>query len=172
MMKYPQHIQMLSRRLWIFRLLTACLAPVLFLVLLEAGLRIIGYGFPASTFVKCEINGKPAWCSNNRFGLRFFPREIARGMLPFAVRAEKPANTYRIFILGESAAEGDPMPAFSFGRQLQVLLREQHPQVNFEVFTAAMTAINSHVIVKIAEDCARLKPDLFIWFNSEKVGEI
>ncbi|MGA2093862.1 MAG: tetratricopeptide repeat protein [Sedimentisphaerales bacterium] len=172
MMKYPLHIQMSSRRLWMFRLLTACLAPVLFLVLLEGGLRIIGYGFPVSTFVKCEINGHTFWCSNNRFGWRFFPREISRALLLFTVKDEKPANTYRIFILGESAAEGDPMPAFSFGRQLQVLLREQYPQVNFEVFTAATVAINSHVIVKIAEDCSRLKPDLFIIYmgNNEVVG--
>jgi tetratricopeptide (TPR) repeat protein len=172
MKKNLPHIQISSRQLWIFRLLTACLVPVLFLVLLEAGLRIIGYGFPASTFVKCEINGKTFWCSNNRFGWRFFPRETTRSILSFAVSDEKPANTYRIFILGESAAEGDPMPGFSFGRQLQVLLREQYPQVNFEVFTAAMTAINSHVIVKITEDCVRLKPDLFIIYmgNNEVVG--
>jgi tetratricopeptide (TPR) repeat protein len=165
-------VQMSSRRLWMFRILTACLAPLLFLVLLEAGLRIIGYGYPTSTFVKCEINGKNAWFSNNKFGLRFFPREIARGFLRFTIKDEKPANTYRIFILGESAAAGDPIPEFSFGRQLQILLREQYPQTNFEVFTAATVAINSHVIVKIAEDCSHLKPDLFIIYmgNNEIVG--
>jgi tetratricopeptide (TPR) repeat protein len=168
---FPQ-IQMSSRRLWMFRILTACLAPILFLVLFEAGLRIIGYGYPTSIFVKCEINGKTAWCSNNKFGWRFFPREISRAMLRFTVMDEKPANTYRIFIVGESAAEGDPMPEFSFGRQLQLLLRKQYPHINFEVFTAATVAINSHVIVKIAEECSHLKPDLFIIYmgNNEVVG--
>ena len=161
-----------TRRLWLFRIIIAVVAPILLLALLEVVLRIAGFGFPASTFVKYKVDGKTVWCSNNRFGWWFFPPQISREFMPFVVPDEKAEDTYRIFILGESAAQGDPSPAYSFGRHLAVMLREQYPSVKFEVITAAMTAINSHAIVKIAEDCARLKPDLFIIYmgNNEVVG--
>ena len=161
-----------ARRLWLFRVIVAVVAPILLLVLLEVVLRVAGFGFPASTFVKCEVNGKSIWCSNNKFGWRFFSPEISRQFEPFTVSAEKGADTYRIFVLGESAALGEPDSAYCFGRFLRVMLRRQYPSVNFEVFTAAMPAINSHAIVPIARDCARLKPDLFIIYmgNNEVVG--
>jgi tetratricopeptide (TPR) repeat protein len=85
---------------------------------------------------------------------------------------EKSAGTVRIFVLGESAAQGVPEPSFSFGRILEVLLRERYPGVKFEVINAAMTAINSHVCREIARDCAARDPDLFIVYmgNNEVVG--
>jgi tetratricopeptide (TPR) repeat protein len=166
------------RRLWLFRVITIVVTPILLLVMLEVALRVAGYGFPASTFIKYEApagdeaNGKTLYCSNSKFGWWFFPREIARQFEPFVVPAEKSADTYRIFVLGESAAQGDPEPSYGFSRQLAVMLRQEYPSVNFEVFNASMTAINSHAIVKITEDCARLRPDLFIVYagNNEVVG--
>jgi tetratricopeptide (TPR) repeat protein len=167
-----RQIQISRRRLWLFRIAVAVVAPILFLTLLEVVLRLVGFGFPASTFVKYKVDGKTVWCSNNKFGWWFFPPQISREFMPFVVPAEKSADTYRIFILGESAAQGDPSPGYCFGRQLEVMLRELYPTVKFEVTTAAMTAINSHAIVHIAEDCARLKPDLFVIYmgNNEVVG--
>ncbi len=37
------------------------------------------------------------------------------------------AGTYRIFVLGESAAMGDPDPAYAFSRYLEVMLRQRYP---------------------------------------------
>jgi tetratricopeptide (TPR) repeat protein len=141
-------------------------------MLLEVTLRVTGYGYPAATFVRAKANGRTVYYSNPKFGWRFFPPEIARVLDPFVVPADKTDNTYRIFILGESAAQGDPDPSYCFGQQLSVMLRQQYPSVSFEVFTVAMAAINSHAIVPIAEDCARLKPDLFVVYmgNNEVVG--
>jgi tetratricopeptide (TPR) repeat protein len=67
---------------------------------------------------------------------------------------------------------GIPDPAYSFGRILEVMLREQYPGVQFEVVNAAMTAINSHVAREIARDCAAREPDLFVVYlgNNEVVG--
>lgn len=52
------------------------------------------------------------------------------------------------------------------------MLRESQPQITWEVHNAAMTAINSHVTLPIARDCARLAPDVFIVLagNNEAVG--
>ena len=42
--------------------------------------------------------------------------------------AEKPKGTFRIFVLGESAAMGDPDPAYAFSRYLEVMLRQRFPE--------------------------------------------
>jgi tetratricopeptide (TPR) repeat protein len=161
-----------ARRLWLFRIIAVVVTPVLAMMLLEVVLRVVGFGYPTATFVKGEVKSRPVYCSNIRFGWRFFPPDFSRQLEPFVVTADKTDNTYRIFIFGESAALGDPDPAYRFGKTLRIMLRQQYPSVNFEVFTAAMPAINSHVIVQIAEDCARLKPDLFVVYmgNNEVVG--
>ena len=86
--------------------------------------------------------------------------------------AVKPAGTFRIFVLGESAALGDPEPAYAAGRYFRVLLAERHPSEKFEVINMAMTAINSHAILPIARECARHQGDLWIIYmgNNEMVG--
>ena len=55
---------------------------------------------------------------------------------------------------------------------MEVLLRERYPGVNFEVVNVAITAINSHVIVPIARECARYQGDLWIIYmgNNEMIG--
>ena len=86
--------------------------------------------------------------------------------------AEKPPGTCRIFVFGESAALGDPRPAFGAPRYLQALLRERYPEHKFEVVCVAVTAINSHVVLDIARECARYNGDYWIIYmgNNEMVG--
>jgi tetratricopeptide (TPR) repeat protein len=94
--------------------------------------------------------------------------------LPGALRmeAQKPPNTCRIFILGESAALGDPSPPYGAGRYLQALLSEKFPGEKFEVVNVSITAINSHVILPIARECAGYQGDFWIIYmgNNEMVG--
>jgi tetratricopeptide (TPR) repeat protein len=157
------------RRRWLFRLTAAILAPMLFFAALEAGLRLGGYGYPTTFFVGPDANG--TYTVNPRFGWRFFPREISRKPEPHSLSA-KPAGAVRIFVVGSSAAQGVPNPSLSFGRILEVLLRDRYPGVQFEVINAAMTATNSHIAIEIARDCAAHEPDLFIVYmgNNEIVG--
>jgi tetratricopeptide (TPR) repeat protein len=109
---------------------------------------------------------------NEKFGYRFFPPEMARSPAPVVMSANKDTNTYRIFLLGESAALGDPAPAFGAGRYLEVLLQERFPARRFEVICVAMTAINSHAILPIARECARHHGDCWIIYmgNNEMSG--
>jgi len=51
-------------RLWLFRLGAVIVVPVALLVLAELSLRVVGYGFPPATTVKCKVQGKDAWCDN------------------------------------------------------------------------------------------------------------
>lgn len=159
-------------RLWLFRIIAITLVPALLFLLAELALRIIGYGYPTSATIKCTLNGSDAYCHNLEFGKRFFPRHLVTEFFPFAFPRIKAENTYRIYVMGGSAALGIPHPEFSFGRILQKMLQQQYPAVNFEVYNAAMVATNSHVALQIAKDLARHNTDLFIVYlgNNEVVG--
>jgi len=150
----------------------ALLSPVVLLILLELGLRLAGYGHPTSFWLKARRNGQEVLVENPKFGWRFFGPALSRSPLPLSVLAHKPAGAIRIIVLGESAAMGDPEPAYGFARQLEHLLEARHPEKKFEVINAAMTAINSHVIREIAADCAGLEADCWIVYagNNEVVG--
>ena len=159
-------------RRWFFRLLAGIVIPLLALALVEIALRVAGYGYPTGFFKTVWMAGRPWLVQNDCFGFRFFPPDLARMPASIRIPAQKPPGTYRIFILGESAALGDPEPAFGAGRYLEILLRERFPATKFEVVNVAMTAINSHVILPIARDCARRDGDLWIIYmgNNEMVG--
>jgi len=148
------------------------LAPLLAFGLVEGILRVAGYGYDTAFFKKTRINGRDFLVNNDSFVLRFFPPQLTR--LPEALRmdAQKPANTCRIFILGESAALGDPSPPYGAWRYLQTLLSEQFPDRKFEVVNVSITAINSHVILPIARECAGHQGDFWIVYmgNNEMVG--
>jgi tetratricopeptide (TPR) repeat protein len=136
-------------------------------------LRLGGYGYPTGFFLAHPTTAtRDLYAENPEFGRRFFPPGLARPPLPTLVQGRKPAGTYRIFVFGESAAQGFPEPPFSFSRMLQVMLRERYPDTRFEVINTAIVGINSHVIVPAARDCAALQPDLFIVYlgNNEVVG--
>ncbi len=159
-------------RLWLFRVIALTVIPVLLFILLELVLRVAGYGFPANAMSRYEENGRVFYCDNVKFCWRFFPKEIAREFNPFKISASKSEDSYRIFVLGASAAQGEPDGAFGFGRFLKVMLQDRYPGVNFEVIIAATAAINSHVVLEIAKDCAKHEPDLFIVYlgNNEVTG--
>jgi tetratricopeptide (TPR) repeat protein len=150
----------------------ATVVPFLVLALLEAVLRGAGFGHPTSFFVEKQVGGRRVLAENGWFGLRFFPPALARSPSPVVIEAEKPSGAYRIFLFGESAAMGDPRPAFGVGRYLETLLRERVPGEKFEVVCVAMTAINSHAILPIARECANYQGDLWIVYmgNNEFLG--
>jgi tetratricopeptide (TPR) repeat protein len=158
--------------LWLFRLAALILAPVGFVLLVEVGLRAGGYGFSPAATVACEVKGVACRGDNVKFSWRFFPRNIAPEFDPFIFPTVKPPHTYRIFVVGGSAAQGTPDCAYGFARILKVLLDHAHPGTNFEVVTAAMPAINSHVVVEIVRDLAQYQPNLFVVYmgNNEVIG--
>jgi tetratricopeptide (TPR) repeat protein len=150
----------------------ALFLPLLLLIGLEAGLRLGGYGFDPHFFKLMKIGGEDYYVQNDAFSYRFFPPQNARNPGVLRMRAVKPPGTFRIFIFGESAAMGDPEPAFGPARYLEAQLREKFPGTKFEIVNVAFTAINSHVIVPIARECARQEGDCWIIYmgNNEMVG--
>jgi len=156
---------------WWIRLLAVVLSPILFLGLVELVLSLMGYGYSKSFFLRWKASGQTVYLANSHYGEHFVPKQLSRTPEP-CVLGRKGDSTIRIFVLGSSAAYGDPEPAYGFCRQLELLLNEHAGGKSFEVINTAMTAMNSHVVRRIAQDCARHQPDLFIvWMgNNEVVG--
>lgn len=161
-----------GRRRWLFRLLAATAVPLLFFVLLELGLRLAGKGRDPHFFVARDFDGRAVVTENERFGWRFFPSAIARRPSPVVLPPAKDEGEFRVFLLGSSAAMGDPEPSYGMARLLEEMLRASCPDRKVRVVNAAMTSINSHVLTEIAKDCAAMEPDLFIVYegNNEAIG--
>jgi tetratricopeptide (TPR) repeat protein len=158
--------------LWWFRLAALIGVPLIFLGLLELGLRLAGIGYPTGFLLKSSNHAKKTFVQNNQFGWRFFGSRAARLPEATSIPREKPADTVRIFVFGESAAYGDPQPRFGLPRLLEAMLGLRHPGKKFEVINAAMTGINSHVILPLARSCAEGQGDVWVIYmgNNEVVG--
>jgi tetratricopeptide (TPR) repeat protein len=157
---------------WVPRVLTAVLIPIVLIGLLEGALRLFDVGFPTDATVPCTLKGQSASCYNLFFPAPFFPPGMIKTPQAYAIPVSKPPGTYRIFVLGESAAMGDPDPAYAFSRYLEVMLRKNYPQMNFEVINTGSVAVNSHVLLPLVRGLAKQRPDLFIIYsgNNEVVG--
>jgi tetratricopeptide (TPR) repeat protein len=152
--------------------MAALLLPFAVVVIIELALRLGGYGFDPHFFKPLKIGGEDYLVQNDAFSYRFFPPENARNPGVLRMRAVKPPGIFRIFIFGESAAMGDPEPSYGPARYMEAQLHAKFPDTKFEVINVAFTAINSHVILPIARECARHDGDLWIIYmgNNEMVG--
>jgi tetratricopeptide (TPR) repeat protein len=161
-----------KKRRLLFKMIALVGGPLIFLGCLELILLLFGFGYQTGALLKRDIGNREVYYQNPRFAWRFFPRNLARKSYAYMFDVKKPPQTYRIFLLGASAAAGTPVPEYNVGRILEVLLDEMYPEIDFEVISAVMPAINSHVVLEIAKDCAKAQPDLFIVYlgNNEVVG--
>ena len=159
-------------RLWLARLVLMIAVPALVLGAVEAALRLAGAGYPTSFLIPQVLNGERVYVENQKFTWLFFPPGLARTIEPIVLTRVKGTNTCRIFVLGSSAAQGVPDPSFSVARVLEVMLRQAHPGVRFEVINTGITAINSHAVRLIARECAGCGADAFVVYmgNNEVVG--
>jgi len=159
-------------RFWLPRLAFALVAPILLLVSLEGALRLFHVGYSTRLMEPCRIHGQVSSCYNLFFAAPFFPPGMIKTPQFFSISPQKPPHTYRIFVLGESAAMGDPDPAYGFSRYLEVMLRQRFPGTRFEVVNTGMVAINSHVSRIIARELAPYQPDLYLVYagSNEVVG--
>jgi tetratricopeptide (TPR) repeat protein len=153
-------------------LVAALAVPIVGLALVETLLRLLGYGYLTDFLVHHRATGPGVLVENQRFAWRFAPPTLARNPEPILVKSTKAPGACRILVFGESAAIGDPAPAFGFSRLLEVLLRERYPGTRFEVINTAFTAINSHVIRAVARDARALQGDVWLVYmgNNEVIG--
>lgn len=152
------------------RLLFVVAGPVLFFCVLEGTLRVIGFGKPVEFFIPDE---KPGYYRTNpNFTDPFIPASFGIEPLNFRLRKHKEPNSVRVFVLGESAAQGMPGHDLGFAAQLRAQLGARFPDKTFEVVNLGITAIDSHVVRQIARQIVAFEPDLFVVYmgNNEMVG--
>lgn len=159
-------------RFWLPRIAFAIVAPILLLALTESALRLFHVGYSTDLMEPCTIHGRPSSCYNLFFAAPFFPPGMIKTPQFFSIDPVKPKGTYRIFVLGESAAMGDPDFAYGFSRYLEVMLRRRFPAMKFEVVNTGMVAINSHVSLLIARELSKYQPDMYVVYagSNEVVG--
>ncbi len=148
------------------------LVTPLLLLLFEAALRLMGFGYHTSFILPMQIQGRECLIENERFGWRFFGPDMARAPYPMVLPKAKAPGTVRVLVFGESAAYGDPQPEYGLPRMLEALLSVRFPERRFEVVNTGMTGINSHVVLPIARDCAEAQGDYWVIYmgNNEVIG--
>jgi len=170
----PPALTPAKRRL--FAAITIAL-PFLALALAELVLRLFGWGgYPAwlreagrlpTGETLCLVEpaaAKPYFFANpERPGYA----EQSNFLMP------KPADTLRIFLVGESAAKGYPQPRnLAISSFLRTMLSDAVPAKKIEVIDLGTTAVASFPLVYQVRDALRYDPDLFVFYvgNNEFFG--
>lgn len=143
-------------------LLAATLAlPLLILGGIEAALRLVKPDDGLSLFVRAtEVNGDYL-VANRSVGGRWFsgidnPPAPAHELFAHV----KPTPSFRVFVMGESAAAGFPYPRnVEFSRLLRDVLRDVLPGDSVEVINLGIAATNSFALLDMAREVAAQHPD-------------
>jgi lysophospholipase L1-like esterase len=147
---------------WFYVLLV--LLPIIFLVLLEIFLRIINYGYNFDQWVNI---GEGKYVINSNIGRKYFTNNDFN---PTTSEDEfdihKKENSFRVFVLGESSAEGFPYsPMGSFARYIRRRLELVYPNTPIEVINLGMTAISSYTVLDLLPGILEQKPDLILIYT-------
>ncbi len=140
------------------------LLPILILAGLEAGLRIFRYGGNLSLFVSAPDAASPYYGVNRDVGRRYF-RLTSFNPSPRKdlFLKQKPANGFRVFVLGESSAAGFPYGNnVTFPRILNRRLADAFPEKRVEVVNTAMTAITSYTLLDFMDEILEQQPDALV----------
>lgn len=161
-------------RKYVFWLILSLL-PLVFFALLELGVRLVGVGKQYPLFIPLEK--EPQYLQPNPDVIkRFFSRpELAPSVSPDTVYflAEKPADSLRIVVLGESSAAGFPYGRFgSPAGMLEQRLKPLYPEKHIEIINVAMAAINSYTLRDFTEEVLAIKPDIVLIYagHNEYLG--
>lgn len=152
-----------ARKRWVFLAITM-LTPLAFFGVAEGIARIAWPEGALPLFVPAPVGEGQYLVANRNVARRWFVREHippAPMLEPFAAR--KPANGYRVFVLGESTTAGFPYPRNgTFSRVLRDMLRDVLPADSVEVINLGIAATNSYALVDIAREVTEQSPDAVV----------
>lgn len=148
-------------RVWLFRFIAISI-PVVFFALLEAGLRLSGYGNDFPLFIENPAN-KHYVLPRPDLVKRYFAEDSAIPGVTMEANfllKEKPANGLRFFVQGGSSAAGFPYGlGASLAGMLDQRLKLTYPDKHVEVVNTAMAAVNSYTMLDIADEIIEQQPD-------------
>jgi lysophospholipase L1-like esterase len=136
------------------------LVPVLALAAMELSLRALWPGGANPVF--SAVRGDSTLLTPDRLvARRYFAGEAAPPAPSTDVfAAHKPANGFRLFVLGESTAAGFPYPHNgTFSRVLRDALRDVLPADSVEVVNLGIAATNSYTVADLASAVVDQQPD-------------
>ena len=151
---------------WIFYTIAAFI-PMAFFVLLELGLRGIGFGQDVPLFI--ENPAHPSYhLPRPDVMSRYFPENAAKPSVTMEanfILKDKPKNAYRIIIQGGSTAAGFPYGlGASIAGTIDQRLKPSLPGRYVEVLNTAMSAVNSYTLLDFADEIIEQQPDaVFIY---------
>ena len=127
-------------------------------------LRIFSFGSDLRLFTSSTL---PQYYEVNRnVGERYFSKYERTAPLSETFLKEKPANGFRIFILGESSVQGFPYDAnLAFSRILKRRLQDVFPNRTIEVINLGLTAICSYTLLDFTDEMLQQKPDLVLIYT-------
>ena len=163
---------MSNTRNTLFTIITVVVIPLLFFVLVEFTLRLMGVGTHYHYFNQIDIDGEAFYQENPDFADQFYPPSLNVGPLQNTFAAERSDDRLRVFVLGGSAAMGFPHKNHGVDRLLAAQLRSLFPDRDVEVVNTAMTSVNSHVVYQVAETLPAESADVAVILmgNNEVVG--
>ncbi len=153
----------------------ALLIPFIFFVVLEIGLRIVGYGQSMPLFI--ENPSAPEYMLPRPDVVkRYFPKGKDAPTVSIEVnffRKEKPADGIRIFVQGGSTAAGYPYGlGASIAGMLDYRMKQSFPDRPVEVVSTAMSAVNSFTLLDFADEIIEQAPDAIVIYagHNEYLG--
>lgn len=161
-------------RVWCFRLILVAI-PILFFVLLEAGLRLSGFGHSYPLFIT-DPSQPGFYVVNPNVINRYFAKpEMAP---PVKIEStyftqQKRPDALRVVVQGESTTAGYPYGlGASLAGMLQQRLQHQYPDRYVEVIQTAMSAVNSYTLLDFTDEIIKIQPDVVVIYagHNEYVG--
>ena len=140
--------------------------PWMLLLLLELGLRAGGYGSAYPLFLPHAA--QPEYLATNQaVAWRYFGGRPFRPTPELDLfRARKQPGAYRVFMQGESSAQGFP---YGHGgapsRMLEQRLQATFPDREIEVVNTALTAVNSYTLLDQADEIIAQHPDVVLIYT-------
>lgn len=159
MAKSSKEIQNSKSPLWFYLILISI--PLLFFVLLETGLRIFDYGRNDKQWIK--VTDTKQMLNPDIAGRYFYNTKDLPQSNNDAFDIVKRENSFRIFVMGGSSAQGFPFsPNGTFSRYIRDRLELLFPEKHIEVINIAITATNSYTIRDLITGVIDQKPDLIL----------
>ena len=140
--------------------------PLIILMLLEGGLRLVSYGDNLNLFINNPAEGYENYLMlNPKVGKKYF-QKLEYTSPPNDIFLKKKAqSTFRIFVMGSSTVVGFPYSYnLMFSRILHKRLEDSFPDKNIEVINTAITAINSFTLRDYTKEIIKYDPDAIVLY--------
>ena len=152
---------MAKQRTRLFRLIMISI-PILFFVLLELVLRVVGYGHSYPLFITTPDSDNYVLARPDIIK-RYFADNVPKPSVTMEANLflkNKPDNGLRIFVQGGSTAAGFPYGlGASPAGMLDQRLKQTFPDKHVEVINTAMSAVNSFTLLDFVDEIIAQQPD-------------